>query len=1024
MSNRRLIALQLALLFVAGRCGVACADDAKKKDGSAKRELIEHFEKSVRPLLLAKCVECHGPKEQEAGLRLDTAQGLFRGGESGPVVVPRQVDKSRLIQVVRGAGDVVMPPETKLKKSEIAALVKWVKTGAVWPGYKYRPGANKKGAGFTKQQKAFWSFQPVKNYSLPQVKRQSWPVSPVDAFILAKLESVGLEPASSADRRTLLRRVTYDLTGLPPTPDEIKAFVNDSSPKAFETVVDRLLASPRYGERWGRHWLDVARFAESAAHDGNNAYLHAWRYRDYVIDAFNKDKPYDQFVVEQLAGDLLPKTGKREIDFERMVATGFLQVGPKPVVMRDKKQMLLDIADEQIAATGTAFMGLTLACARCHDHKFDPLLATDYYSFAGIFMSTHIMEDQLPDSKWIEPTVEGSDGQKVRVMAVEDQPKPVNLRVHLRGNYRTLGAEAPRRFLQIIAGEKHPPIQTKGSGRLELARWIASANHPLTARVMVNRIWQHHFGSGLVASSNDFGARGDKPSHPMLLDWLASRFVESGWSIKAMHRLMFLSKTYQQAYVENADAEQVDPNNRLLWCMPRRRLSAEEIRDSLLAVSGELDASMGGTLFTSGYTFNDKKRELAVVDIGDPAKYPPFQAPRRSVYLPMIRNQMPPMLTLFDVANEHESTAVRSQTTIAPQSLFLLNSQFVRERSLALARLLEANTESSDEQRIHTLYLLTLGRPPEEVEVQSGRQFLEIYQAEIDPDNSRQRAAKTAESLASTSYESQIRGTAGLVAYYRLNERGPHKKGQPVVANHVGGGKADGLYVGNPALGRPGAIHAASPDAKTNTSIALNGKDQKVTIEDVESLNFKTREISVEYWVNPSRVAEGMTIGRDDLAAGVRYWKSGLFVRKVNGVDKNIVSHEFFGQGGLRMVADARSVAEVNQWTHVVFTFGDSRRRLYVNGQMVDELNVSGNFGAGPVPLTLGARRDNVEWLQAGLDEVAIYNRVLEGSTVRRHYTVGSGHPPKEDGPYSPRLMAWRSYCQALLCMNEFIFVD
>jgi hypothetical protein len=268
-----------------------------------------------------------------------------------------------------------------------------------------------------------------------------------------------------------------------------------------------------------------------------------------------------------------------------------------------------------------------------------------------------------------------------------------------------------------------------------------------------------------------------------------------------------------------------------------------------------------------------------------------------------------------------------------------------------LARLLEANTESSDEQRIHTLYLLTLGRPPEEVEVQSGRQFLEIYQAEIDPDNSRQRAAKTAESLASTSYESQIRGTAGLVAYYRLNERGPHKKGQPVVANHVGGGKADGLYVGNPALGRPGAIHAASPD-------------------------------------------------------------------------KNIVSHEFFGQGGLRMVADARSVAEVNQWTHVVFTFGDSRRRLYVNGQMVDELNVSGNFGAGPVPLTLGARRDNVEWLQAGLDEVAIYNRVLEGSTVRRHYTVGSGHPPKEDGPYSPRLMAWRRYCQALLCMNEFIFVD
>jgi len=1020
--------------LVAGWCVAArAADQTAVKKGSednraAERAKSDHFEKRVRPLLLAKCVECHGPDEQEAGLRLDSGKGLFQGGDSGRVVIPGELDKSRLIQVVRGTGDVTMPPETKLKRAEIAALEKWVEDGALWPGYKSPKPPSSKRTKFTAEQKAFWAFQPVRDISPPRVDDASWPSAPIDSFILSRLEAADLKPAPAADKRVLLRRVTYDLTGLPPTPDEIEAFINDTSNKAFETVVNRLLASPRYGERWGRHWLDVARFAESAAHDGNNAYLHAWRYRDYVIDAFNNDEPYDNFIVEQLAGDLLEKTGNKQIDLERMVATGFLQVGPKPVVMRDKKQMLLDIADEQTAATGTAFLALTLGCARCHDHKFDPIPTVDYYSITGMFMSTHVMADFEPDSKWIEPEIEGPGGEKVIVMAVQDQPEPANMKVHLRGNYHTLGDEAPRRYLQVIAGEDHAPIQTAGSGRLELANWIASADNPLTARVMVNRIWQYHFGRGLVATSNDFGTRGEKPSHPELLDWLAKRFIESGWSIKAMHRLMLHSKTYQQAYVENPKAAQVDPDNRLLSSINRRRLSAEEFRDSLLAVSGDLDTQVGGTLFTSGYNFNDPKRTLAVVDIGDPEQYAPFNEPRRSVYLPMIRNQMPPVLTLFDMANEHESTAVRNQTTIAPQSLFLLNAPFVRQRSQALAARLHAEPKEKaldETARIRRLYLLVLGRPPDDEEIQSAYGFMEQYVSEIDPDGSWEQATeRRVEPLATTSYEGLIRGTPGLVAYYRFNKQHDDESGRLVTANKVAPGQADGVLVGKPTLGQPGAIHAHSPDAAGNMSVALNGTDQRVTVEDVERLNVRTERMSVEYWVNPSEVREGMVIGRDNLSGGARYWKSNLFVRNVDGENKNVVSHEFFRNGGLRVQANSRSVAEVDLWTHVVMTFGDGWRRLYVNGLLADELSASGEVETGPTQLTIGSRLDDVEWLRAGVDEVAIYHDVLDESTVRKHFIAGSGHAPHEKGALSPHQLAWRSYCQILLCMNEFMFVD
>ena len=515
------------------------------------------------------------------------------------------------------------------------------------------PTSSREFSGFTEEEKSFWSFQPVTDPIPPEVGNTTWASTELDRFILAKLEAEGLAPAPPADKRNLLRRLTYDLTGLPPTPDEMKAFLADDRPEAYAEVVERLLASPRYGERWAQHWLDVSRFAESAGHDGNNAYLHAWRYRDYVIKSLNDDKPYDKFIVEQLAGDLLPATGELEQDYEQLVATGFLQVGAKPVVMRDKRQMLLDIADEQLHATGVVFMGLTLGCARCHDHKFDPVPAEDYYSLAGVFTSTKIMADHAPDSKWVEEEIPGPDGNPVKAMLVRELSEPKNLPIHRRGSYRSLGKEVPRRFLQIIAGVDHPAFDTDGSGRLELARWIASPDNPLTARVLVNRLWQNHFGRGLVASSGNFGRRGSPPTHPELLDWLASRFVASGWSIKDMHRLMVCSSTYRQAHIHSDEALAVDPDNLLLWRMPRRRLSAEEIRDTLLQASGELELEMGGTLFTEGYTANDPKRELYVVDISGSDRFGPFEVPRRSVYLPVIRNARPEMLILFDGPHAH-----------------------------------------------------------------------------------------------------------------------------------------------------------------------------------------------------------------------------------------------------------------------------------------------------------------------------------------------------------------------------------
>ena len=622
-------------------------------------------------------------------------------------------------------------------------------------------------ATFTPEETSFWAYQPVKDAAPPNVKNAARIKSPLDRFLLAKLEEQGMTLASPADKRTLLRRVTFDLIGLPPSPEEIAAFLKDESPQAFETVVNRLLDSPHYGERWGRHWLDVVRYAESTANDANAVMRYAWRYRNYVIDAFNRDLPYDQFIVEQLAGDLLPPTDDMSARIRRMTATGYLMVGPKALAETDKEQSRLDIVDDQIDVTGRAFLGLTIACARCHDHKFDAIRAVDYYALAGIFRSTEPFKDEARNSSmWWEFPLFEAPGEKPFMVMAPQETTPRNLRVHLRGNRFTLGQVVPRGFVQVVGRAFQPDSPNTrvglesptygGSGRLELAQWIASKDNPLTARVMVNRIWQHHFGKGLVATSDNFGMRGERPSHPELLDWLAARFIESGWSMKAMHRLICLSSTFQQATQREREGDgergrnsndptagsfpplplspspplQTDPDNHWLSSFPRRRLSAEELRDAVLAVSGKLDRKPGAdesaTILWKEAEVQDEKRGFGPNRMqADHPFYTEF--PKRSVYLPIVRNLLPDVFALFDVADPNGVTTLRNDTTVPSQSLFLLNSPFVREQSRHLAQRLLSDDKATDEQRLQRAHELAFGRPLTTNELAQARTFLDAY---------------------------------------------------------------------------------------------------------------------------------------------------------------------------------------------------------------------------------------------------------------------------------------------------------
>ncbi len=729
----------MAIVFAAAR-------DAGAQEKLAAPEQIRFFETSIRPLLVDHCQKCHGPQKQKADLRLDSRAGILQGGESGPAAIPGNPEKSLLIKAVRHIdGAPKMPDGKKLSEHEIADLTRWVLMGLPFPESQAAPKAGPKN---------WWAFQSPRKPEVPKTNSKGWPQSPLDHFILAKLEAKGLAPAPRADRRTLIRRATFDLIGLPPTPAEIDAFVKDASPNAFARVVDRLLASPHYGERWGRHWLDVARYADSNGLDENVAFGNAWRYRDYVVRAFNDDLPFDQFILEQLAGDLL-ESKDLAVRHQRLIATGFLSLGPKVIAEVDEKKMEMDIVDEQIDTVGRAFMALTLGCARCHDHKFDPISIGDYYGLAGIFRSTKTMDHFKKIARWHEHPLASPNDAAIKAAheseiakwkaAIEDlQRKPTDetptklkkLRsdlaklekagptiptalgvtdgtigdtpIHPRGNHLKIGKVVPRQVPVILAGEHAPSFDARTSGRLELARWLVQADHPLTGRVMVNRIWRWHFGNGIVRSTDNFGMLGELPSDPLLLDWLAARFVEERWSIKAMHRLIMLSSTYQMSANVDAKTLEADPENRLHGRANVRRLEAEAIRDALLAVGGVLDKSQGGSLLhvkNREYLFDHTSKDMTNYD-----------SRRRSLYLPVIRNNLYDVFHLFDYPDPAVPSGDRATTTVAPQALFLMNSDWTMKICDRLAESLLQEAGLDDAGRVRRLYVKAYGREATDAE--------------------------------------------------------------------------------------------------------------------------------------------------------------------------------------------------------------------------------------------------------------------------------------------------------------------
>lgn len=728
------------------------------------REGIEFFEKKIRPVLSERCYACHSAKSKPpmSGLLLDNRESTRTGGNSGrATVTPGKPDSSLLLSVLRHEGAVKMPPGPRLPDTVIADFEEWVRMGAPDPRTE-KAAALPPPYDFEKARK-HWSFQPVRDPEPPRVMDAAWSKNAIDRFIKARLEEKKLVPAGTANRRTLIRRATYDLTGLPPAPEDVDRFLKDTSPGAFEKVVDRLLASRQYGERWGRHWLDVVRYADTAGCNSDWPVPDAWRYRNWVIDAFNTDKPYMDFLREQIAGDLM--TARNAEDrAAKTVATSYIAISRRFASSKNEHHLTIDDTVDNI---GKGMLGLSISCARCHDHKFDPIPQRDYFGIYGIFDSTvyafpgvetvprphdfialapaqqktvSAWEDKIKEAYAkirelrfgagrLKPTSKQEiEAIKNEVLAVELAPPDVpkayavkegaghDARMHYKGDpaKKTLGAEVPRGWLTVLGGEKLPPGE-KSSGRKQLAQWVTDAKNPLTPRVMANRVWQWHFGKGLVVSSNDFGTRGEAPTHPELLDWLASRFIESGYSVKSLHKQIMLSRAYQTSSDHNSANFKADPKNAYLWRFDRRRLEAEELRDSMLAISGQLDPTPGGPHPfppIQSWTYSQHRQFFAV-----------YETNRRSVYLMQQRLRKNPMLELFDQADPNASTGVRGSSVTALQALALVNSEFVHTQADQLA--VRVGMAFPDiPSRVRYAYQLALARGPSLTEVNEGTAYL------------------------------------------------------------------------------------------------------------------------------------------------------------------------------------------------------------------------------------------------------------------------------------------------------------
>lgn len=761
---------------------------------------VDFFEKKVRPVLVNRCHACHSAATKPAGgLRVDDRNGLLSGGDSGPAVVPGDPDASLLLsRVLHQNPKRRMPKEgDPLTKPEIEDVVTWIRNGAAWPAEPLPASYGKPKPNYERLKARHWSYQPIKRVQTPSVRQAAWAESDIDRFILAKLEEHNLAPVRDGDRQDLIRRLTFDLTGLPPAPDAISAFVRDTSKDAYARLVDRLLQSPRFGERWGRHWLDVARYGESTGPSRNIPYPHAWRYRDYVIDAVNRDVPFDRFLQEQIAGDLLPASTSKERDRLR-IATGFLALGPKDVNQRFKERFVMDNTDEKIDTIARSALAMTVSCARCHDHKFDPIPATDYYALAGIFTSTEdragvrskmggagldyydsktllILSDAPPverngriaqlesevavaKKEWdeIRGTPEGlaiapngrpkhqpyrlkyerlqgellfltdPGSRGYGIHSVEEGKRPTDTAIRIRGEAERVGPVVPRGFLSAFAVDGALPVNPQQGGRLQLAQWLTNANNPLTPRVIVNRTWHHLFGQGIVSTVDNFGVNGDRPSHPELLDHLASDFIQNGWSVKKLVRKIVLSRAYRLSSAALPSHKNVDPANRLVWRHSPRRLQAEEVRDAMLFTAGTLQLDAPARSASSALRMvemqDNGSESRAIHEIAN-------QSVARSVYLPQLRGVIPSALQAFDPVTQTLVTGQRDATTVPGQALFLLNSGFVRKQALQLAERLLSENSAGTRGNIVRAYQVTLGRTPNTYEIVRAQKFLAQFES-------------------------------------------------------------------------------------------------------------------------------------------------------------------------------------------------------------------------------------------------------------------------------------------------------
>jgi len=718
---------------------------------------------SAKQVLSANCIACHGETAM-SGLDLRTRPAMLAGGKRGPAIEPGDAAASLLYQAALRDGDLQMPPgKSALSEPDLAVLREWIDAGAPWDD-----------AAPQAETPSWWSFRKPVRPPIPATAGAA--NNPIDAFLLAKLEEQGLEPAPPADRRTLARRAYFDLHGLPPTPEQVEEFVNDDAPDAYAKLIDRLLASERYGERWGRYWLDLVRYADTSGFETDHFYTAAWRYRDYVIDSFNQDKPYTTFVQEQIAADEIwpPDTDlegtsdlskEKQKNLERRIGTSLFTLGAFPIEYAYYgNQYRAEWRAEAVDLVGSAFLGVTLGCARCHDHKSDPFTQRDYYRMTALFAGSAEVEiplgslfdvqtatrsfPLLEQARILKRMTKRSDAkgeerdellrrlgeaylrapepmETAKVLGHEERLPPTHILE--RGEFTQPldavapgfpGALGPGPAIDEPAGERFIPERRKA-----LAEWLTAPEQPLLGRVMANRIWQHHFGHGIVRTESDFGRHGEPPTHPELLDWLAVEFAERGWSIKAMHRLMMLSDAYRRAGVGGAEALERDPDNRYLSRMNRRRLDADALRDTILAVAGTLNLKMGGV----GVIPPLSSEEILAARM--PRLWPenpdPAEHRRRSVYLQMKRSLTLPMLAIFDAPDTATSCSRRETSTVAPQALALMNSPFTAEQAEAFATRIREIAGEDPGAQVEAGWRLALARPPTGEEAQTALAYLE-----------------------------------------------------------------------------------------------------------------------------------------------------------------------------------------------------------------------------------------------------------------------------------------------------------